>query len=428
MKFLETSNLYSLNKSTYINLRWISYVGQLTVILIVEFFLKFEFNYLLCISIVFLSILTNLYLIFKIKYHQLNNFIATSYLSYDIGQLGFLLYLTGGITNPFIFLIIIPSVFSAQYLNIWSSVVLVIFTSLILAILTFFYFELPLPETVHLNAPEYYLYSIPISIFIGLIFLVYFGVKFGVESRIRKKAYDEMQEQMAKENELLSLGGQAAAAAHSLGTPLSTILLTAKELQKEFGNNEKIKKDIELLVSQSDRCREILKKLSLNPNIEDEFINSNLSLNDYVYEIVRTFQEISKKNFIINSEQFKNPIKLYRSSEVVYGLRNFIGNANKFSNEKIEISLKSNNSETIIVIKDDGPGFPKDLIDKQKLGEPYIRTTDEVHISKYGLGLGTFIGKTLLEKNFASIKFLNSKTTGGAEVIIKWKNNYLIKI
>jgi len=428
MKFLETSNLYSLNKSTYINLRWISYIGQLTVILIVEFFLKFEFNYLACISVVFLSILTNLYLIFKIKYHQLNNFVATSCLSYDIGQLGFLLYLTGGITNPFIFLIIIPSVFSAQYLNIWNSAVLVALTSLTLTILTFFYFKLPHPETLHFHVPEYYLYSIPISIFIGLIFLVYFGVKFGVESRIRKKAYDEMQEQMAKENELLSLGGQAAAAAHSLGTPLSTILLTAKELQKEFGNNEKIKKDIELLVSQSVRCREILKKLSLNPNIEDEFINSNLSLNDYVYEIVRSFQEISEKNFIINSEQFKNPIKLYRSSEVVYGLRNFIGNANKFSNEKIEIFLKSNNKETVIVIKDDGPGFPKDLIDKQKLGEPYIRTTDEAHIAKYGLGLGTFIGKTLLEKNYANINFANSKTTSGAEVIIKWKNNYLIKI
>ena len=319
-------------------------------------------------------------------------------------------------------------ILSSKYLNVWSSVILVIFTSLILAILTFFYFQLPHPETMHFHAPQYYLYSIPISIFIGLIFLVYFGVRFGVESRIRKKAYDEMQEQMAKENELLSLGGQAAAAAHSLGTPLSTILLTAKELQKEFGNNEKIKKDIELLVSQSVRCREILKKLSLNPNIEDEFINSSLSLNDYVYEIVRSFQEISEKSFIINSEQFKNPIKLYRSSEIVYGLRNFIGNANKFSNKKIEIFLKSNNKETVIVIKDDGPGFPKDLIDKQKLGEPYIRTTDEVHISKYGLGLGTFIGKTLLEKNFANISFANSKTTGGAEVIIKWKNNYLIKI
>ena len=428
MKFLETSNLYSLNKSTYINLRWISYVGQLTVILIVQFLLKFQFNYLLCLLIVLLSILTNIYLQFQIKQNQLNNFVATLYLSYDIGQLGFLIYLTGGITNPFIFLLIIPSIFSSQYLNIWSSIILVIFTILFLIFLTFYYYELPLPDDSHFHAPEYYLYSIPVSIVIGLIFLVYFGAKFGRESQIRKKAYDEMQQQMAKENELLSLGGQAAAAAHSLGTPLSTILLTAKELQKEFGNNEKINKDIELLVSQSGRCREILKKLSLNPNVEDEFINSNLSLNDYVYEIVRSFQEISEKNFVINSEQFKNPIKLYRSSEIVYGLRNFIGNANKFSNEKIEIFLKSNNSETVIVIKDDGPGFPKDLIDKQKLGEPYIRTTDEAHIAKYGLGLGTFIGKTLLEKNFANINFANSKTAGGAEVIIKWKNNYLIKI
>ena len=112
-----------------------------------------------------------------------------------------------------------------------------------------------------------------------------------------------MQEIMAKENELLSLGGQAAAAAHSLGTPLSTILLAAKELQKEFGNNDKIKKDLDLLVSQSSRCREILKKLTLNPNVKDEFINSEVSLNDYIYEIVRSYQELSEKKFIINSKR-----------------------------------------------------------------------------------------------------------------------------
>ena len=428
MKFLETSKIYSLNKSTYINLRWISYIGQLTVILIVQFFLQFKFYYLVCISIVLLSILTNLYLLFKIKENQLSNFVATSYLSYDIGQLGLLIYLTGGITNPFVFLIIIPSIFSAQYLNIWSSVILVTLTSLILIILTFFYYELPHSETLHFHAPEYYLYSIPISIFIGLIFLAYFGVKFGRESQIRKKAYDKMQVIMAKENELLSLGGQAAAAAHSLGTPLSTILLIAKELKKEFGNNKKINKDLDLLVSQSTRCREILKKLSLNPNVEDEFIDSDVTLNDYVYEIVRSFQEISAKKFIINSEQFKNQVKSYKSSEIVYGLRNFIGNANKFSNEKIEIFLKSNKKETEIIIKDDGPGFPKDLIDKHMLGEPYIRTIDDTHISKYGLGLGTFIAKTLLEKNFANIIFRNSEKRSGAVVIIKWNNKDLASI
>ena len=427
MKFFQTSNLYSLNKSTYVNLRWIAYIGQLSAILIVEFFLKFKFNYFTCISIIFFSVLTNLYLQFKIKENQLNNFTSTIYLSYDILQLGLLLFITGGITNPFVFLIIIPAVFSSQYLNIWSSIILVLFITIVLVILTFFHYDLPHPTVASFHAPDYYLYGIPLSIVIGLIFLVYFGVKFGSESRIRRKAYDKIHELMAKENELLSLGGHAAAAAHSLGTPLSTILLTVKEIQKEFGNEHKIKKDLDLLVSQSNRCSEILKKLSLNPNIEDGFIDSNLSFYDYVNEIVRSYKEISSKVFIINSEKYENPINTHKSIEIIYGLRNFIGNANKFSKKKIEIFLSSNKKITEITIRDDGPGFPKDLIDKHRLGEPYIRTVDQANISKYGLGLGTFIGKTLLEKNFANINFKNSKVTGGAEVIIKWKNNDLKK-
>ena len=427
MKFLEASNIYSLNKSTYINLRWIAYLGQLIAILVVQFVLNFKFNYLLCLGIISFSILTNLYLQFIIKENQIGNSISTKYLSYDITQLGFLFFFTGGITNPFIFLIIVPAVFSSQYLNIISNVIQVIFVIFILIILTFFYYDLPHPGELHFHAPDYYLYGIPTSIIIGLIFLVYFGVKFGEESRIRKKAYDKIQELMAKENELLSLGGQAAAAAHSLGTPLSTILLIAKELKKEFGNNNKINKDLDLLVSQSSRCSEILKSLSLSPNISDGFINFDYTINDYINEIVRSFEEISKKIFIINSEKNLNSISIKKSTEIIYGLRNFIGNANKFSKKKVEIFLNSNKDITEVIIKDDGPGFPKDLINKQKLGEPYIRSANEMYISKHGLGLGTFIGKTLLEKNFAIISFKNSKSNGGAEVNIKWKNQDLKK-
>ncbi len=428
MLLAETSKLFSLHKSTYINLRWIAYAGQLSAILIVQFFLEYKFNYFFCILIIFVSILTNLYLQFKIKENQLTNLVSTGYLAFDIIQLGFLFYLTGGITNPFIILIIFPSIISGQHLNIWSSIILVTLTILILTILTFYHYDIPHPEKLHFFAPSFYLYSIPLSIFIGLIFLVYFAVKFGIENRIRKKAYEQLQEIMAKENELLSLGGQAAAAAHSLSTPLSTILLITKELQKEFGDNKKIKKDLDLLISQSSRCNEILKKLSLNPIIEDEFIDSNASLYDYISEIVISFQEISEKKFAINLKQFQNRINIYKSTEIIYGLRNFIGNANKFGNEKIEIFLKSNDKNTEVIIRDDGPGFPKDLIDKHRLGEPYIRTADEAHISKYGLGLGTFIGKTLLEKNFASIIFKNSNITSGAEVIIQWKNKDLINV
>ena len=427
MEFTKTSNIYSLNKSTYINLRWIAYIGQIVAILVVQFVLKYNFDYIICISIVFFSILTNLYLKFKIKENQINNITSTNYLIFDIFQLGMLLFFTGGITNPFVFLIIIPAVFSSQHLHFVSSIIISLFIILILILITFFHFELPNPGNLHFHAPDFYTYSIPLSIVIGLIFLVYFGFKFGEESRIRKKAYDKIQEIMAKENELLSLGGQAAAAAHSLGTPLSTILLTASEIQKEIGKNHKISKDLNLLVSQSIRCREILKKLSLNPSLEDEFIDADIDLYAYVKEIIRSYKEISSKNFYINIDNFTKSIKIKKSVEIIYGLRNFIGNANKYSQDKVEIILTSNKKITNILIKDDGPGFPKDLIEKDRLGEPYIRTLDQINTKNFGLGLGTFIGKTLLEKNYASIKFNNS-TDSGAEVLIEWQNVDLEKI
>ena len=297
-----------------------------------------------------------------------------------------------------------------------------------IAYISFYSYDLPHPGELHFHAPNYYLYAIPVSIVIGLIFLVYFAYKFGEESRIRKKAYDKIQEIMAKENELLSLGGQAAAAAHSLGTPLSTILLTAQELKKDFSDKDKIQKDLNLLVSQSIRCRDILQKLSLNPNIEDEFIESNISLKDYIIEIIRSYEEISNKKFRTNFEDYKNSIKIQKSSEIIYGLRNFLGNANKFSKKKIYIHLSSNKETTKLNIIDDGPGFPKDLVDKHKLGEPYIRTSNLENISKYGLGLGTFIGKTLLERNYAIVEFKNIKNKGGAKVTIQWKNKDLKKI
>tara|TARA_B100000945_G_C20387469_1_gene600494 strand:- start:271 stop:1557 length:1287 start_codon:yes stop_codon:yes gene_type:complete len=428
MKFFDNSETYTLNKSTYVNLRWIAFIGQILSIFIVEFILNFKFNYLPCLAIIFLGVLTNIILQFKVKQNQIGNNLSLIYLIYDILQLGLLFYLTGGITNPFIFLIIIPAVFSSQYLKIKSSVILVFLTMVTLAILTFFYFKLPHPGEIHFHVPDYYLYAIPISILIGLLFLVYFAAQFGEENRKRKKAFDKIQEIMSKENELLSLGGQAAAAAHSLGTPLSTILLTVKEMKKDFKDNKILEKDLDLLISQSIRCSEILKKLSLNPKINDEFINSNLNFADYINEIVRSFEEISQKQFSINLKQFNNKIMLGKSTEIIYGLRNFIGNANKFSKKKVNISVVNKKDKTRIIIDDDGDGFPKDLIDKDKLGEPYIRTLNNISSSKQGLGLGTFIGKTLLEKNFASVKFENSKVLGGAKVTIEWKNNDLKKI
>ena len=352
--------------------------------------------------------------------------ISTIFLTYDILQLGILIYFTGGITNPFIFLLIIPSVFSSTYLKLISTVNLVLLTIIILVFLTFFHFNLPNPGQLHFHVPNYYLYAIPFGIVIGLIFLVYFGLKFGRESRKRKEALDNIQNIIAKEHELLSLGGQAAAAAHSLGTPLSTISLVAKELKDELKGNSKFEKDINLLISQSERCSQILKKLSLNPHIEDDFIDSEITFRDYLNEIIRSFQEISEKNFLLKTEENKNSVSFRRSVEINYGLRNFIGNANKFSKQRVEIKLISDEKNTEIQIYDDGPGFPRDIIDK--LGEPYVRSTSQVIKQKVGLGLGTFIGKTLLEKNYGKINFQNASETKGAIVKISWLNADLKRI
>ena len=231
---------------------------------------------------------------------------------------------------------------------------------------------------------------------------------------------------MAKEHEMLSLGGQAAAAAHSLGTPLSTIKIISRELKNQLKDQKEVIQDIELLASQVERCNQILKRLSLNPNEEDDFIDEDLTMKDYLKEIVSNFKETSNKSFILNFDQDSNSKKITKSIEIVYGLRNFIGNANKYCLKKIFITLKSDNEFTEIIIEDDGKGYPSDIL--SKIGEPYLKTIERNDKSKTGLGLGIFIGKTLLEKNFALINCRNSKTRNGAEVIIKWKNKDLFKI
>ena len=427
MQLFKSSKDFQLNKTTLVNLRLIAHLGQLLAIIIVKFYFDFEFSqYLNCLIIVGIGIGTNIFLHFQTKDNQLDNLQSTIYLAYDIIQLGVLLYLTGGVTNPFIIIIIVPSVFSSKYLNLRTSIFLASLTLFILLIISFYYLELPYPEERHFHVPDYYFFSIPLAVSIGLIFLVYFGIKFGNEYRIRKEALDNIQIEMAKEHELVSLGGQAAAAAHSLGTPLSTISLIAKELKEELGKNSKYSNDINLLVSQSNRSNEILKSLTLNPHIKDEFLKNELSLNDYLSAIILSYEEISEKKFILINKDDNFSIKFNRSLEINYGLRNFIGNANKFSNYNIEVTIKSDEKFSEILIQDDGPGFPEDIIDK--LGEPYIRTSSNKDESKTGLGLGTFIGKTLLEKNNAKVEFKNVKKNKGALVKIVWLNENLKKI
>ena len=426
MKFLETSKHYTFKKSTYISLRWIGIIGQFITVNFVYFFLNFEFNFITSNIIIFFGVLSNLYLLFIYKKTQLSDRLAFIFLVIDILQLGALLYLTGGVNNPFVIFLLIPSIFSSSNLSFKTNISLVFISTILIIFLTFYAEDLPGPISDHFHINPYYHYSIPISLIVALIFLNFFAMTFGMQSRLRKEALSKMEEVMAKEHELLSLGGQAAAAAHSLGTPLSTIKIITQDLLKQFKGQKDVEKDIELLSSQVERCNKILKRLSLNPVEEDDFIDKDLTMKDYLSEIITSFKEISNKKFVLNFDQDSNVKKITKSIEIVYGLRNFIGNANKFSRNTVYINLKSDSEITEIVIEDDGDGYPRDVL--PKIGEPYLRSSDIQEKSKSGLGLGLFIGKTLLEKNFASIDCRNSKTKSGAEVIIKWNNKDLLNI
>ena len=412
-----TKENLNLDKNTLTILRYIAIFGQFFAINFVFFYLKLEFPIIESYIIVFLGLATNLFLQFKIRVNQLKDTYASFFLLYDLIQLSALLYLTGGILNPFSFLLIIPAIVSSTFLSMGTTIILGVITSFMLFLLGHFYISLPGMDETIFYVPNFYKFGLLTSILIGLIFLSYFGIRFSGETKKRSEALNKLQEVIAKEYELESLGGQAAAAAHSLGTPLATISVVAKELKKEIGNNKEISKDVDLLISQTKRCSEILKQISKKQIEEDNFLSS-IRIEDLLEEIINSFRETSSKQIELITDEDQNKINIQRTPEIIYGLRNFIGNAIKFSKSKVQINLKSNDKIIEIKIYDDGPGIPEDIINK--IGEPYIKSKSKELSSNSGLGLGTFLGKTLLERQGAILKFKRNSKLGGAQVTLSW--------
>ncbi len=412
----------NLDKKTLVFLRWIAIFGQLFSVNLVYFYLDLNFPVFLCHLVIIVGLITNIYLQFGLKASLLKDLYSSSFLMYDIIQLSVLLFLTGGIFNPFAILLIVPTIVSSTFLSMGSTIILGSLTIILLFVITFFNMPLPGMEEYILSFPNYYVTGILISLIIGLIFLSYFGIRFAGETKKRSDALNKLQQILAKEYELESLGGQAAAAAHSLGTPLATISVVSKEMRKEVGDDSKLTKDLDLLISQTKRCSEILKKISQKKIISDEFLSS-MSFEDLLEEIIKSFKESTEKIIKLNTDKDINKTDIKKNPELVYGLRNFIGNAVKFANQNILISIISDNINLYILIEDDGPGFPEDIM--KALGEPYIKSKSKKSKNNAGLGLGTFLGKTLLERQSAFISFENGSSLNGARVKIKWRINDL---
>ena len=412
-----TKENLNLDKNTLTILRYIAIFGQFIAVNIVFFYLELQFPLKESYIIILIGLITNFYLQFRVKVNQLKDSYASLFLLYDLFQLSSLLYLTGGILNPFSILLIIPTIVSSTFLSMGTTIILGVITSFLLFLLSFIYLPLPGLDKNIFDVPNFYKQGILIAILIGLIFLSYFGIRFAGETKKRSEALGKLQEVISKEYELESLGGQAAAAAHSLGTPLATISVVAKELRKEIGDDKEISKDIDLLISQTKRCSEILKQISKKQIKEDIFLSS-IKFEDLLEEIINSFKETSSKSLELEVENDNNKINIQRTPEIIYGLRNFIGNAVKFSKSKVKINLKSDEKIIEVKINDNGPGIPEDII--EKIGEPYIKSKSKELSPNSGLGLGTFLGKTLLERQGAKLIFNRHGELGGAQVILSW--------
>ncbi len=413
----------NLDKKTLTILRWIAIIGQFFAINFVYFYLKLKFPIFICTAIILVGFTTNIYLQFKIKGNQIKDFYASLFLIYDLLQLSLLLYFTGGISNPFSILLIVPAIVSSTFLSMGTTFILGAISMSFLFLLTIFHYPLPGLHEYGITFPKFYLIGFFTAISIGLIFLSYFGIRFAGETKKRTDAGTKLQQVIAKEYELESLGGQAAAAAHSLGTPLATISVVATELKKEMGVNSEYKNDLDLLVSQTKRCSEILRQISRKEIIEDKFFSTS-TIESLLNEIIENFQISSDKTITLFNSEDNNKIEIKRSPEIIYGLRNFIGNAVKFAKKNIFITIKSDQKKLRIFIEDDGPGFPDDII--KIIGEPYIKSKSVEISSKTGTGLGTFLGKTLLERKGADLKFINGNKLKGACVSISWDISSLI--
>ncbi len=408
---------------TLINIRWIAVIGQFFTVSIVHYGLKFEFLYFETLILISLSVLINIYLEFnKTRFLTISNFYATISIFYDLIQLILLLFITGGLSNPFSILIIVPTTISVTYLSRGSSQFIITCSIIFSTIIAFYHMPLPSPKDESLLLPKYYEIGMWLSLAIGIIFLGNYAYQLGRDNRLRVTALNKLEEELTNEKVVNSVGGMAAAAVHELATPLATISLVGKELQKQLSKDEKVKDDISLLINQASRCSSILKDIAVKKQ-QDNFID-NVSPKELVNEIIFSIENKFNKEINIENRSLNERIKMTKKTEISYALRNFIENAIKFSKNKIDVEINQNKKNTTIIINDDGNGFSSDII--SNLGQPYL-SSDNVKKSKKGMGLGVFISKSLLERCNAKVNFSNNKNLG-ASVKISWVNSQLVNL
>jgi len=438
--FVQSSRNGLVRLRTLIILRWLAVSGQIVAILIAKFGLNLQIDMSVCILVISASIIINLLATFFFPENQRlpeRHFLLM--LLFDLIQLGILLYLTGGLNNPFSILILAPVTVSAMTLRPFFTFFLSGLAIILVSILSLFYLPLTTNTGLIIQIPSLFIAGFWVSLMIGISFSTFYARSVTTETHSMGQALLATQIALGREQKLTDLGGVVAAAAHELGTPLATIALASSELIEELKNYPKLMQDAELIREQVERCKLIL--VSMGKSGKDDLFIKKIPINNLIEEATEPH---SKREKTINlsytsdiNKSAKIPI-IHRKPEIIHGLRNLIQNAVDFSVSQVWIDTHWNKNSVSIRISDDGEGYPPDLLGR--IGDPFIkRRESSINLSRRpeyeGMGLGLFIAKTLLERSGATVSFSNGKNkhqkihqkigSKGAIADVKWARSKL---
>jgi two-component system, sensor histidine kinase RegB len=419
---------------TLVRLRWLAVIGQTLTVLFVALVLSYQLPLMACLLVIALSAIVNMFLTLRWRSSQMISPRATGLLlSYDVVQLALLLFLTGGLENPFAILFLVPVTVSATSLTLRWTVALGVMAFACSSLLSVYHMPLPWRAGENFTLPDIYVAGLWLSILCGTAFSAVYARRMAEEARTMSAALNATEIVLAREQRLSALDGLAAAAAHELGTPLATIALVAKELKRELPATSPHSEDIDLLISQAARCREILAKLSNREETEDlVFAQQKISavLEDLVAPLRGSDVEIAV-SCAAEGVETPEPV-LRRNPGLSYGLANILENAIDFATTRVDVTARWSANSLILRVVDDGPGFNEFVFDR--LGDPFITTRPgydpqaarESDGGHEGMGLGLFIAKTLLERSGASVVLSNRfAPSRGAEINLAWQRTLI---
>ena len=397
-------------------IRWVAIAGQLVTVLVVHYGLGFSLPLLECLGVVFASVLLNLLIPFvRPAATRLGEVAAACYLAYDLIQLGVLLYLTGGLQNPFSILILAPVTVAATVQSLRPVIALAVLAIAIISLLALWHLPLPWDSAPPPEFPSELVFGLWTALVFATVFIGGYTWSVAVEARRLRDAVAATQLALAREQRVSAVGALAAAAAHELGSPLATIAVVAKELVHDLPPDSPHAEDAQLLLSQSERCRQILAELAHRPDEEGASPYTRLPISALVEAAGALYHDSRiRLIFAATGDPAVGEPMVRRSPEIMHGLNNLIQNAMQFARREVSVTTHWDSATVTVEVVDDGPGFPASLLGR--LGEPYLST--RAGASNH-MGLGIFIAQSLLERSGANLTFENL-VEGGAHVVIFW--------